>query len=55
MTEAQEDVFLTIRVPRELRDALNAQADRNERTAAAEARIALRKHLRKQLTSLQED
>lgn len=47
---AREDVYLpTIRVEREVRDALNALAAKNDRTAAAEVRIALRKHLRKQL------
>lgn len=40
-----EDVFLTLRVPRELRDAINALAEQNERTQAAEIRVALKNHL----------
>lgn len=50
VTETQplegEDVFIgPLRVPRELRDAINALAEQNERTQAAEIRVALRKHV----------
>lgn len=34
-----------LRVPRELRDAINALAEQNERTQAAEIRVALKQHV----------
>lgn len=42
---AQGDVFLTVRIPRELRDQLNEIAKHNDRTQAAEIRRALVAHV----------
>lgn len=42
-----KEVFLTVRVPSELRDALNEAAAKRERTLAAEVRLAIKAHLAK--------
>lgn len=39
--------YFTIRLPRSLRERLNRLAERNDRTASAEARIAIRDHTAK--------
>ena len=43
--DATSDAFLTVRVTPDLRDAINALAEQNDRTQAAEIRIAIRKHV----------
>lgn len=43
--ETDPDVFFTVRIPASMRDSLEALAKRNDRSQAAETRIALRQHL----------
>ena len=43
--DATSDVYLTVRVTPDLRDAINALAEQNERTQAAEIRVALKQHI----------
>jgi predicted transcriptional regulator len=47
-TAATPDVFLTVRITPDLRDALKTLADENDRTVAAEIRRALRMHVDRQ-------
>lgn len=42
---AQGDVFLTVRIPHELRDQINEIAEREDRTQAAEIRRAIQAHV----------
>ena len=44
-TEDEKDVFFNIRLRREMHREICELAKRNERTVAAEIRIALRRHL----------
>jgi predicted transcriptional regulator len=43
---AKGDVFLTVRIPRELRDAITEIAKREDRTQAAEIRRAIQAHVK---------
>ena len=45
VVETDPIVVLSVKVPASLRDAINALAEQNERTQAAEIRVALRKHV----------
>ena len=46
--DTDQDVMLTIRLPRSLRDELYVRAQDRERTLAAEIRVAIRAHLERE-------
>jgi Arc-like DNA binding domain len=45
MATNPNDVVVTLRLPRELHDEIRKSARENERSAAAELRLAARKHV----------
>lgn len=45
VNQQEPEGYFTIRLPQSIREKLDVLAKKNERSAAAEARIAIRRHL----------